>query len=173
MSSPPNVWPTSTYGPGTFAALSNSWRSVTAAAAFRGIDTGSLRLKSFGVDPTNVPGTVVAAHTGELLHAGEHRRCLRRCGVRDVPGITAPSVARVEYDCRASAAITLDVHHPSPADVHPLGEGLTARHCRQRAGKRNESQQFHDEVFHGCLPFAFQRPTTPNGSASKIRSMTR
>src|SRR6516162_7126192 len=56
MLSPPNEWPTSTYGPGTFAALSNSWRSVTAAATFRGIGTGSLRPKSFGADPITVPG---------------------------------------------------------------------------------------------------------------------
>src|ERR1700741_4490538 len=48
--------------------------------------------------------------------------------------------------------MTLDVHHPSPADVDPLGEGLSARRCRQRGSERDESQQFHDDVFHGCSP---------------------
>src|SRR5262249_11498212 len=52
--------------------------------------------------------------------------------------------------------MTLDVHHPSPADVDPIGEGLSARRCRQRARERDKSQQFHDEVFHGCSPFAFK-----------------
>ena len=33
--------------------------------------------------------------------------------------------------------MTLDVHHPSSADVHPLGEGLGARRCRQRASERD------------------------------------
>jgi len=51
--------------------------------------------------------------------------------------------------------MTLDVHHPSPADVDPLGEGLSARHCRQRASERDKNRRFHDDVFHGCSPFAF------------------
>src|SRR6516225_4708101 len=54
--------------------------------------------------------------------------------------------------------MTLDVHHPSPADVDPLGEGLSARRCRQRASERDQRQQFHDDVFHGCSPFAFNSP---------------
>src|SRR6266508_1155919 len=54
--------------------------------------------------------------------------------------------------------MTLDVHHPSPADVDPLGEGLSARRCHQRASERDKSQQFHDDVFHGCSPFAFNSP---------------
>src|SRR5437763_7119472 len=37
--------------------------------------------------------------------------------------------------------MTLDVHHPSPADVDPLGEGLSARRCRQRASERDKSKQ--------------------------------
>jgi len=45
--------------------------------------------------------------------------------------------------------MTLDVHHPSAADVDPFGEGLSARRCRQRASERDKSQQFHDDVFHG------------------------
>src|SRR5262249_20706243 len=44
--------------------------------------------------------------------------------------------------------MTLDVHHPSPADVDPLGEGLSARRCRQRASEHDKSQQFHNDVFH-------------------------
>src|SRR5215472_5971492 len=51
--------------------------------------------------------------------------------------------------------MTLDVHHPSPADVDPLGEGLSARRCRQRASEHDKSQQFHDDVFHGCSSFAY------------------
>src|SRR5258706_14443485 len=54
--------------------------------------------------------------------------------------------------------MTLDVHHPSPADVPPLGEGLGARRCRQRASERDKSQRFHDDVFRGCSPFAFDSP---------------
>src|SRR5215471_15888545 len=54
--------------------------------------------------------------------------------------------------------MTLDVHHPSPADVDPLGEGLSARRCRQRASECDKSQRFHDDVFHGCSPFAFNSP---------------
>jgi hypothetical protein len=54
--------------------------------------------------------------------------------------------------------MTLDVHHPSPADVDPLGEGLSARRCRQQASQRDKSQRFHDDVFHGCSPFAFNSP---------------
>jgi hypothetical protein len=54
--------------------------------------------------------------------------------------------------------MTLDVHHPSPTDVDPLGEGLSARRCRQRASERYKSQQLHDDVFHGCPPFAFNSP---------------
>src|SRR5258705_12529879 len=54
--------------------------------------------------------------------------------------------------------MTLDVHHPPPASVDPLGEGFSARHCRQRASERDKSQQFHDDVFHGCSPFAFNSP---------------
>src|SRR5260370_42232977 len=54
--------------------------------------------------------------------------------------------------------MTLDVHHSSSADVHPLGEGLGARRCRQRASERDKSQRFHDDVFHGCSPFAFDSP---------------
>src|SRR6516162_6356564 len=46
--------------------------------------------------------------------------------------------------------MTLDVHHPSPAYVDPLGEGLSARRCRRRASDRDKSHQFHDDVFHGC-----------------------
>ena len=51
--------------------------------------------------------------------------------------------------------MTLDVHHPAPAHVDPFGEGLSARLCRQQASERDKSQQFHDDVFHGCSPFAF------------------
>jgi hypothetical protein len=54
--------------------------------------------------------------------------------------------------------MTFDVHHASPADVDPLGEGLTARRCRQQASEGDKSQQFHDDVFHGCSPFAFNSP---------------
>src|SRR6516164_5784539 len=54
--------------------------------------------------------------------------------------------------------MTIDVHHPSPADVDPLGEGLSARRCRQRASQHDKSQRFHDDVFHGCSPFAFNSP---------------
>ncbi len=43
--------------------------------------------------------------------------------------------------------MTLDVHHPSPADVDPLGEGLSARRCRQRASERDKSQQFTTMCF--------------------------
>jgi hypothetical protein len=38
----------------------------------------------------------------------------------------------------------------SVADVDPLDEGLSARRCRHRAKERDKSQQFHDDVFHGC-----------------------
>src|SRR5258708_28666968 len=54
--------------------------------------------------------------------------------------------------------MTLDVHHSSSADVHPLGEGLGARRCRQRASERDKSQRFEDDVFHGCSLFAFDSP---------------
>src|SRR6478672_7674521 len=54
--------------------------------------------------------------------------------------------------------MTLDVHHPSPTDVDPLGEGLSARRCRQRASEGDKNQQFHEDVFHGCSPFAFNSP---------------
>jgi hypothetical protein len=76
--------------------------------------------------------------------------------------------------------MTLDVHHPSSADVHPLGEGLGARRCRLRASERDKSQRFHDDVFRGCSPFAFDSPArrlaiskiTPNhfllGEAQKV-----
>jgi hypothetical protein len=43
--------------------------------------------------------------------------------------------------------MTLDVHHSSPADFDPLGDGPSARRCRQRASERNKSQQFHDDWF--------------------------
>ena len=45
--------------------------------------------------------------------------------------------------------MTLDVHHPSRADVDPLGEGLSARRCRERASECDKSQQFHYDVFDG------------------------
>jgi hypothetical protein len=63
--------------------------------------------------------------------------------------------------------MTLDVHHPSPADVDPLGEGLSARRCRQRASERDKSQQFHDDVFHGCSPFAFNSPARCPATSNK------
>src|SRR5215470_6459396 len=77
--------------------------------------------------------------------------------------------------------MTLDVHHPSPADVDLLGEGLSARRCSQRASERDKSQQFHDDVFHGRSPFASHPPArcpanpeiTPThfllGEAQKVR----
>src|SRR6516164_4346406 len=43
--------------------------------------------------------------------------------------------------------MTLDVHHPSPADVDPLGEGLSARHCRQRASERDKNRDFMTMCF--------------------------
>src|SRR5215471_3279239 len=63
--------------------------------------------------------------------------------------------------------MTLDVHYPSPADVDPLGEGLSARRCRQRASERDKSHRFHHDVFHGCSPFAFNSPA-PCPATSKI-----
>jgi hypothetical protein len=67
--------------------------------------------------------------------------------------------------------MTFDVHHPSLADVDPLGEGLSARRCRQRASERDKSQRFHDDVFHCRSPFAFNLParcpaTTKNHTRS-------
>jgi hypothetical protein len=47
--------------------------------------------------------------------------------------------------------MTLDVHHPSPADVDPLGEGLSARRCRRQASESDKSQHFYNDVFHGRL----------------------
>ena len=44
--------------------------------------------------------------------------------------------------------MTLDIHHSSPADIDPLGEGLSARRCCQRASERDKSQRFQDDVFH-------------------------
>src|SRR5215467_10046103 len=58
-------------------------------------------------------------------------------------------------------------NHPSPADVDPLGEGLSARRCRQRASERDKSHRFHDDVFHGCSPFAFNS-LAPCPATSKI-----
>src|SRR6476620_11957592 len=43
--------------------------------------------------------------------------------------------------------MTLDVHHPSLADVDPLGKGLSVHRCRQRASEHDKGQQFHDDVF--------------------------
>jgi hypothetical protein len=54
--------------------------------------------------------------------------------------------------------MTLDVHHPSAADVDPFGEGLSLRRCRQQASERDETQQFHGDVFHRHSPFAFDSP---------------
>src|SRR5215831_12901326 len=65
--------------------------------------------------------------------------------------------------------MTLDVHHSSTADVDPLGEGLSARRCRQRASERDKSQRFHDDVSHGCSPFAFNSPARCQAT-SKITS---
>ena len=55
----------------------------------------------------------------------------------------------------------------SPADVDRLGEGLSAR-CRKRASERDKSQQFHDDVFHGCSPFALQFICSMSGNFHQI-----
>jgi hypothetical protein len=60
--------------------------------------------------------------------------------------------------------MTLDVHHPSPANVNSLGEGLSARRCRQRASERDKGQQFHDDVFHGCFAFRLQFTCSMSGN---------
>src|SRR5262249_31376960 len=44
--------------------------------------------------------------------------------------------------------MTLDVHHPSPTNVDPLGEGFSAGRDTQRADERDKSQRLHDDVFH-------------------------
>src|SRR5215470_10582169 len=63
--------------------------------------------------------------------------------------------------------MTLDVHHPSPADVDPFGEGVSARSCRQRANESDKSQQFHDDVFHGCSLFRLQLTCSMSGNFHK------
>src|SRR6266851_5865174 len=42
--------------------------------------------------------------------------------------------------------MTLDLHHPSPADVDPLGEGLGAHARRQRASERDKSHFFFNDT---------------------------
>src|SRR5262249_53217731 len=72
--------------------------------------------------------------------------------------------------------MTLDVHHPSPADVDPFGEGVSARSCRQRANESDKSQQFHDDVFHGCSLFAFTSPArcpAPSTNHTQLFSIPR
>jgi hypothetical protein len=54
---PPFECPARTYGPGTPAACSSAWRSVTAAMKVDGWGTGSLRLTNPSVPTTAlVPG---------------------------------------------------------------------------------------------------------------------
>src|SRR6185437_11515262 len=67
--------------------------------------------------------------------------------------------------------MTLDVHHPSPADVAPLGEGLSARRCRQRVTERDKSQQFHGDVFQGYSPFVFNSSARCPENSPAVRAV--
>src|SRR5262249_35933779 len=78
--------------------------------------------------------------------------------ISSVPEASRGPPPREQQRGGCPTAMTLDVHPPPPADVDPLGEGLSARRCRQQASERDKSQQFHDDVFHGCSPFAFNSP---------------
>ena len=51
---------------------------------------------------------------------------------------------------------------PPPMSTR-LAKGLSARIFSQRASERNKSQQFHDDVFHGCSPFGFNSPSKLRG----------
>src|SRR5215475_303052 len=64
--------------------------------------------------------------------------------------------------------MTLDVHHPSSADVDPLGDGLSDRRCRRRTSEGDEDQKFHD-VFHGYSP-SIHLVRCPAKSTNRIRS---
>ena len=72
-------------------------------------------------------GSVVGAHSRRLLNVVVDRRTLL---IRGVPQVRRRVRARDEQHGGRSAAMTLDIHHPSPTDVDPFGEGLRVRRCR-------------------------------------------